>query len=41
VRENIEDGAGLRVLLRVEEAVPAEQAVMTVPAPHGWSGYRV
>ncbi|WP_435109275.1 hypothetical protein [Nocardiopsis synnemataformans] len=44
VMEETEDGAGLWTLVRVHErdleAVLAEHAVMTVPAPHGWSGYR-
>lgn len=44
VMEEIEDGAGLWALVRVHESVLepvlAEHAVMRVPAPHGWSGYR-
>ncbi|UOE22300.1 hypothetical protein NI17_023990 (plasmid) [Thermobifida halotolerans] len=44
VLEDVEDGAGLWALLRVHEpaleAVLAEHAVMRVPPPHGWSGYR-
>ncbi|WP_236572101.1 MULTISPECIES: hypothetical protein [unclassified Nocardiopsis] len=44
VMEEAEGGAGLWALVRVKESVLesvlAEHAVMRVPAPHGWSGYR-
>jgi hypothetical protein len=44
VMEEAEDGAGLWALVRVHErdleAVLAEHAVMRIPPPHGWSGYR-
>ncbi|WP_239643904.1 hypothetical protein [Nocardiopsis kunsanensis] len=44
VMEEAEDGAGLWALVRVHEtdlkAVLDAHAVMRVPAPHGWSGYR-
>ncbi len=44
VMEETQDGAGLWALVRVHESVLepvlAEHAVMRVPAPHGWSGYR-
>ncbi|WP_235432089.1 hypothetical protein [Nocardiopsis sp. RV163] len=44
VMEETEDGAGLWALVRVHEpaleTVLAEHAVMRVPPPHGWSGYR-